>query len=228
MLFQISVFLLTGFIAFQTASVVAALLRPRRKSAIAGRLGVTIIRPLCGLETHSAVTLQSTFELAYPEYDVIFCVERANDPVLALVRELIKRYPLIPSRILIGSDRISANPKLNNVAKGWRAAHHDWIVLADSNVLLTPDYLQRLFAEWDNDTGLVCSPPLGVAPEGLFAEVECAFLNSHQARWQYAADFFGLGFAQGKSMLWRRDILEAAGGIEALGAELAEDAAATK
>src|SRR5580700_12255391 len=38
----------------------------------------------------------------------------------------------------------------------------------------------------------------------------------------------GLGFAQGKSMLWRRDIMEAGGGIRALGAEIAEDAASTK
>ena len=29
-------------------------------------------------------------------------------------------------------------------------------------------------------------------------------------------------------MLWRRDVLEAGGGIEALGAEIAEDAASTK
>ncbi len=38
----------------------------------------------------------------------------------------------------------------------------------------------------------------------------------------------GFGFAQGKTMLWRRDIMEAGGGIEALGAEIAEDAASTK
>src|SRR4029077_5784721 len=35
-------------------------------------------------------------------------------------------------------------------------------------------------------------------------------------------------FAQGKTMLWRREDLERAGGIEALGKEVAEDAAATK
>ena len=65
-------------------------------------------------------------------------------------------------------------------------------------------------------------------PQGFWAEVECAFLNSYQARWQYAADTVGLGFAQGKTMLWRRADLEQAGGIRALGAEIAEDAAATK
>jgi len=100
--------------------------------------------------------------------------------------------------------------------------------MADSNVLMPRDYLQRLLLSWRSDTGLVCSPPIGCMPQGLWAEVECAFLNTYQARWQYAADTAGLGFAQGKTMLWRRELLEHAGGIRALGAEIAEDAAATK
>ena len=41
------------------------------------------------------------------------------------------------------------------------------------------------------------------------AEVEAGFLNTYQARWQLAADSAGFGFAQGKSMLWRRDLLDA-------------------
>jgi ceramide glucosyltransferase len=54
------------------------------------------------------------------------------------------------------------------------------------------------------------------------------FLNTYEARWQYAADTLGFGFAQGKTMLWRRADLERAGGIPALAKEVAEDAAATK
>lgn len=54
------------------------------------------------------------------------------------------------------------------------------------------------------------------------------FLNEYQARWQYFADSLGAGFAQGKSMLWRREFLNAQGGIERLGQETAEDAASTK
>jgi ceramide glucosyltransferase len=69
---------------------------------------------------------------------------------------------------------------------------------------------------------------VGCRPAGFWAELECAFLNTYQARFQYAADTLGIGFAQGKSMLWRRNILERAGGIRALASELAEDAAATK
>jgi ceramide glucosyltransferase len=48
------------------------------------------------------------------------------------------------------------------------------------------------------------------------------------ARWQCFVDEIGIGFAQGKTMLYRKKILEAAGGIRALAAELAEDAASTR
>ena len=112
--------------------------------------------------------------------------------------------------------------------KGWRAAAQEWIIIADSNVLMPRDYIQRLFANWSEDTGLVASPPVGCRPEGFWAELECAFLNTYQARWQYLVDTLGHGFAQGKTMLWRRADLDRAGGIEALAKEVAEDAAATK
>ena len=92
----------------------------------------------------------------------------------------------------------------------------------------TRDYIQRLFASWRADAGLVASPPIGPHRQGFWAEIECAFLNTYQARWQYIVDTFGRGFAQGKTMLWRRADLERAGGIEALGSEVAEDAASTK
>jgi ceramide glucosyltransferase len=144
------------------------------------------------------------------------------------VRGAIKANPDRPARLLIGDDRISANPKLNNVVKGWKAARADWVIIADSNVLMPRDYIQRLLARWRSDTGIVCAPPIGSRPESFAAEIECAFLNTYQARWQYAGESAGYGFAQGKTMLWRRETLETGGGIEALGAEIAEDAAATK
>jgi ceramide glucosyltransferase len=76
--------------------------------------------------------------------------------------------------------------------------------------------------------GLVSSPPAGTRPEGIGGELECAFLNSYQARWQLAADALGIGFAHGKTMLFRRDIIDRAGGISALASTMAEDTAATR
>jgi ceramide glucosyltransferase len=221
----------TLFVAVQIASIAVAMVRLRRKAAPA-QFGeyppVSLVRPLCGLDNYAAETLRSTFELDHPCCEILFCVAAANDPVVPLVKDLMTSYPTADARLLIGDDPISANPKLNNVVKGWRAATHDWIVIADSNVLMPRDYIGRLFASCRADTGLVASPPIGSHPQGFWAEIECAFLNTYQARWQYIVDAFGNGFAQGKTMLWRRADLERAGGIAALGREVAEDAAATK
>src|ERR1700681_3859338 len=189
---------------------------------------VSLVRPVCGIENYVEETLASAFALDYPRYEIVFCVALAQDPVVPTVRRLMAAHPEVPARLLIGNEKISDNPKLDNVYKGWRAAAHDWIVLADSNVLMPPDYIQRLIAAWRPDTGVVCSPPVGCRPAGFWAELECAFLNTYQARFQYTADTIGMGFAQGKSMLWRRSILQQAGGIRGLGSERAEDAASTK
>jgi ceramide glucosyltransferase len=189
---------------------------------------VTIVRPICGVDNFARETLDSTFGLDYPDYDIIFCVARDDDPAVALVYGLIATHPQQRARLLIGDDRVGPNPKLNNVVKGFDAAAGKWVIMADSNVLMPRDYIQRLFARWRPVSGVVVSVPIAAQPANFWAELECAFLNTYQARWEYVSDTLGLGFAQGKNMLFRRDILEAAGGIRALGAEIAEDAATTK
>lgn len=201
----------------------------RRAPSVSNTLpAVSIIRPVCGLDPLDEMTLRSTFELAHRDAELLFCAARANDDAVPLVRRLIAEHPHIRARLLIGDEGGTANPKLNNIIKGWDAAQAAWIVIADSNVLMPADYIDQLFAGLRDDTGLVCSPPIGSRPSGFWAELECAFLNTYQARFQLAADTCGFGFAQGKSMLWPKSVLDAAGGIRALGIEIAEDAAATK
>src|SRR5271170_1810131 len=226
-------FFLTATTTAHAASIVIAAFRllrggPGDPQSFQQPPPVSLVRPLCGIDNFAADTLRSTFELNYPCCEILFCVASAKDPVVPLVETLMTERPEADARLLVGDERVSNNPKLNNVLKGWRAASHDWIVIADSNVLMPRDYIGRLFASWRIDTGLVASPPIGSQPEGIWAELECAFLNTYQARWQYIADAFGFGFAQGKTMLWRRADLERAGGIEALAKEVAEDAASTK
>lgn len=189
---------------------------------------VSIVVPVKGVEAYTDETLARAFALDWPAYELIFCVADAADPVISRVKTAMRHAPRVAARILVGDDRISGNPKLNNCIKGWRAARHDWVVLADSNVLMPPDYVQSMMAGWRRDTGLVCSTPIGTRPSNFWAEVECAWLNTLQARWQYFGEQIGFGFAQGKSMLWNKPMLDANGGIEALAAEIAEDAAATK
>ena len=125
---------------------------------------VSMVRPVCGLDNFCEETLESSFRLDYPGYEIIFCVARANDPVLPLVQCLIARHPGRPTQVIVGDEQVSPNPKLNNCVRGWDAARHDWIILADANVLMPKDYIQRLLASRRRRTGLACSMPLGSRP----------------------------------------------------------------
>jgi ceramide glucosyltransferase len=202
--------------------------RPRNLPAPPDAPPVSIVRPLRGIEPFSLETLGATFELDYPHYEIIFCVQSPGDPIIPLVEKMIADHPELAARLLVGDDYVSVNPKLNNCVKGWEAARYDHIILADSNALPPRDYIQSLLAAFRADTALTISMPIGSRPGNFWACVECAILNTFQARWQYGAEAIGAGFAQGKNMMWRREVLDRAGGIRALAAEVAEDAASTK
>ncbi len=192
-----------------------------------GQPAVTLLRPVCGSDPFDEETLRSSFTQDYPHYEVIFCAPDEADPSVALCRRLVAQYPQVPAQVLTGLDGL-ANPKLANLAKGWRAASHDWVCMTDSNLLLPPDYLATVTGSWGETTGLVSCPPVGVRPVGLGGHLECAFLNGNQARLQLAAARLGIGFAQGKTLFWSKPMLDAAGGIAALGRHLAEDVTATQ
>lgn len=188
---------------------------------------VTLVKPLCGREHFSAETIASSFTIDYPQYEILFCVADGADPVIPLVEQLMAQHPESGARLLIGNDAMSSNPKLNNMAKGFRQARHELIAFVDSNVFTPPDYLNQLVHRLQQGAGMVSAPPVGLMPIGFWAKLECAFLNSYQARMQYAVDTLGMGFAQGKTLFFRRADLDH-GGFQQLAQEPAEDAAATK
>jgi ceramide glucosyltransferase len=230
MLLIVSAGIATAAILVQyTTSVLAGwrLTAPCRVAPLGQMPFVSLVRPLCGVEEFSVETLARSFALSYPRYEVIFCVADDQDPIVPYVRAAMSCNPEIPASLLIGRETASGNPKLDNLAKGFRAAAGEIIVFTDSNLLLPADYLEQVASSWRPGIGLVSAPPFGSRPRGFWGEMECAILNTHAARWQYAVDAVGFGFAQGKTLAFRKNDLDH-GGFSALGAEPAEDAAATK
>src|SRR5918994_380761 len=106
--------------ASHVASIALALRRVasgRRRPGPPPPAGVSILRPVCGLEHRIEATLASSFQIAHPCYEVIFCVAVADDPVIAIVRRLIREHPGIPARLLVGGEGRGVNPKLDNLMK---------------------------------------------------------------------------------------------------------------
>lgn len=79
-------------------------LRPRSPlaSAAAGSVpGVSILRPLKGLDTNLYENLESTFLQEYPDFEIFFCVEDENDQALTVVRELMAKHPAVNAHIAV-------------------------------------------------------------------------------------------------------------------------------
>jgi ceramide glucosyltransferase len=224
----IALALAAGLLVLHLVSLWLALPRTVRLPGRIGRPGVTLIRPVMGQDPHDRATLASSFVQDHPDYRIIFCAPSEQDPACDLVRDLMAAHPHVRACLLTGEDVALGNPKLRNVSKGWQDAQTDWVCMADSNLLLPPEYLSRLCDAWGPDTGLVSGPPAGIWPEGWGGHLECAFLNANQARLQLASARLGRAFAQGKTLFFHRPMINSAGGLRVLDACLAEDVAATR
>jgi ceramide glucosyltransferase len=134
--------------------------------------------------------------------------------------------------MLIGDEHKWCNPKLSNIDKGWETVTERYVAFVDSNVEMNSFYLSEAIGMLRSYrtpfVGAVSSPPVGSDPLNFWAELECAFLNTHQARWQLLADAFGFGFAQGKNLVFESRVLRNLGDLAIMDSESAEDAAITR
>jgi ceramide glucosyltransferase len=83
-------------------------LRPRSplaSEAASAVPGVTILRPLKGLDTNLYENLESTFTQEYPKYEIIMSVADELDQALPVVRDLLVKYPDVNAKVIIGKFR---------------------------------------------------------------------------------------------------------------------------
>jgi ceramide glucosyltransferase len=214
--------------AFVTVRRLTSTSTPKRSTSSQRRPSVSVVIPIAALERSEVATALSAFDIQYRDCSLLYCAYSEDEPHLSEIRRRIAASPGVDAKLLVGREHFSANPKFDNIEKGLAAAQGEMVAFIDSNVDLPPDMLDRLLAEWDDSTGMVSAAPIGVRPSGFWAQVECAFLNTFQARWLLMADCIGSGFAHGKVLLLRRDFLAAHGGMSALASHVNEDTAATK
>ncbi|VDP76586.1 unnamed protein product [Echinostoma caproni] len=123
--------------------------------------GVSIIKPLTGVDMNLEVNLTSYFLLGYPKYELLFCVADPADPACDIVRKLQTIYPHVPSRLIVGVEEIGVNPKINNLQAGYLASQHELILISDAGIWMRPDTLTDMVATLLNDplVGMVHQVP---------------------------------------------------------------------
>ena len=186
---------------------------------------VTVLKPIKGMDGGLYDSLMSFVRQDYPRFELLFGVQSPDDPALPLLERLRAEYPDRDIRIVIASESVGYNPKVNNLVGMIPHARHEFMVISDSNVRVGPDYLRRNVAYFADDrVGLVSNLIRGAGGRGIAARLECLHLNSFVIGNVCLADLLAdRQLVVGKSIFFRRSQMEAMGGLEQFANYLAED-----
>jgi ceramide glucosyltransferase len=187
--------------------------------------GVTVLKPLYGDEALLEAALASTCAQDYPAFQVVFGVQRTDDPALDVVERVRRRFPAAEIAVVVDPRRHGTNPKIGNLINMLPAAKHDLLVIADSDLHVAPDWLASVVAALEMPgTGLACTLYAGLPATGALTERLAAMQITHTfLPGAVLARALGRQDCLGATMALRRDTLARIGGLEALQDHLADD-----
>jgi ceramide glucosyltransferase len=185
----------------------------------------TILKPLCGSEPETYACLRSFCDQRYGEFQIVFGVAAADDPVLAVVQRLQQEFPLLDMRIVIDRRQHGSSRKVSNLINMMSEASHDCLVISDSDVCVGEDYLAKIVAPlMDPGVGIVTCAYRGVSRGGLWSLMGSLFINEWFTPSVYVAAKAGSrSFAFGATIGLRREVLSRIGGFGAIANQLADD-----
>ncbi|MBZ5539778.1 MAG: glycosyltransferase [Acidobacteriia bacterium] len=202
--------------------------RVRRTSPAASSFTppASILKPVRGVDCGAYENFASFCRLDYPEYEILFAVGDADDPVIPLIEKLQREFPRRRIRLLASVPQIGANRKVNNLCALVRAAQHDLLVINDSDVRVEPSYLREVAAPFaDPRLGAVTSFFRGRVEGGVAAALEALVLATETVPNALVARKIEgkVQFAFGWTMATTRQHLASIGGFEAMANHHSDD-----
>uniref|UniRef100_A0A8C4WYP5 ceramide glucosyltransferase n=1 Tax=Eptatretus burgeri TaxID=7764 RepID=A0A8C4WYP5_EPTBU len=185
--------------------------------------GISLLKPLKGVDPHLEDNLETFFELDYPEYEILLCVQEHEDPAIDLCKRLLGKYPNVDAKLFVGGKKVGINPKINNLMPGYEAARYDVVWICDSGIRVRVDTLADLAHQMTEKVGLVHGLPYTADRRGFAATLEQVYFGTSHARTYVAAHATGFKCVTGMSCLMRKAVVDQAGGLAAFGQYLAED-----
>ncbi len=196
------------------------------KLSAADALPLTCLKPLKGCDSQTRSCLESWFTQKYPgALELLFGVASADDPVCRIVQELIAEFPSVPAKLMICDPILGPNAKVSTLFYLMKQAQHEYIVVSDADVFISPEFLQKFAADFsDPCVGLVnCFYELA-HPQNLAMKWEAVAVNADF--WSQVLQGISLksmDFALGAVMATTRANVEKIGGFESLLDYLADD-----
>jgi ceramide glucosyltransferase len=212
----------TFLVALQGFMVWRFVRRPARKPVKTP--GISILKPLCGVDDDLEENLRSFAALDYPTYEVILGVEKSDDPAYPLAQAMVARWPK-RFRLHVQESAPGLNPKVNQLVTLAKHAQYEILLVSDSNVRAPAGYLADCAAVFeDPQVAIVTHPIAGIGESRLGSLFDNFYMTTHFSVGMIAAkEFADQDLVIGKSMGLRRSDLDVLGGFEAAKDVLAED-----
>ncbi len=188
------------------------------------RRGISVLKPLCGVDDDLLANLEVFAHLDYPQYEVLLGVKDVTDPAYPVARWAEQLWPAV-MRVVVQRGEPGLNPKVNQLITLCDFARYDILVVNDSNIRVSRNYLAEVAAYFEDPrVGLVTHPLAGAGEQRLGALLDNLYLTTYIGPGVVAAKYLlRKDFVVSKSMALRRDDLRALGGFEAVKDVLAED-----
>jgi ceramide glucosyltransferase len=186
---------------------------------------VSNLKPIRGLDPEAYENFASFCRQDYPDYELLFCVDNKDAPVVPVLEKLARDFPQSRIRILFGSHSNALNDKAAKLARLVSEAQHETLVINDSDVRARPDYLHTVVAP-------LADPKVG-AVTCLYVPIEVRTLAESLQTIGMVSDFYagilvgreldGMKFALGPTIATTRARLADFGGYQAIANRPADD-----
>jgi ceramide glucosyltransferase len=220
------------------AALIAAriFLSQRRAPSAPFAPGVTILKSLKGLDPGMIEAFRSQCRQSYAgEFELLFGVASLSDPAAAAVKQLQAEFPALSIKLIECPQRLGTNGKVSTLIQLFPHASHNFLLISDSDIAVSPRYLERVMACFAPDAdsadksgkevGLVTALYRGRAHHTLASTLEALGIATDFQAGVLLSKWIegGLHYGLGSTLALRRTALEKIGGLAPLVDHLADD-----
>lgn len=196
---------------------------------------VSVIRPIKGLDAEAEENVRAALDHGYPgAVETFFVFEDDSEPALPVVERVLaegrRAGQADNARILFsGQPPAKRTGKLHSMIAGLAASNNELVMFADSDVRQDHDALRVLVATLlaADGAGAAFAPVVASEPPATLGDVgQVLMINGlYQPVALATADQYGgaLPFIMGQFMAFKREAIEAIGGLESAEGQLVDD-----
>jgi len=217
---------LAGSLYMLLAASVAARFMSVRLPSESEQPSVTLLKPLHfdspGLEEDLATFLAQDYPAPV---QIVFGVQNANDPAIAIVNHLKTRHPGIDVELVVDTRSYGHNRKISNLINMAERARNDIVIVSDSDISVAPNWLSKVVAALlQPGVGVVTCPYTGLGGASAWSTLAAMGTSYDFLPSVLFGTWWGMANAcLGSTIALRRATLAQIGGFEAFRDFLADD-----